>query len=324
MGIRFIKTAAAVYVSILAAKLLHLDYALSAGLIAVLGIDATLKRSLNTILVRVAASLSGLLIASVIFLLLGFHLWTIPVFVLIVYPLQARFKLSEGIVLSSVLVFHMVDKQAVTWGNLANEVALLLIGMGMASIVNLLYRPRTDAELEGAKQRVNELFSAIFIHMADHLRDPATVWDGSELLEAPEAIKEGLELSRRAAENKLFQSQDQWTPYFEMRRQHFDSIQRMIDLLAQVFQTLPHGEAVAGLFDSLSEGVKSDYYAGEVEVSLLRLETEFKAMPLPSTRAEFEMRSALLQLCLELKTYLAMSRKGKKIRQQEGESAQPV
>jgi uncharacterized membrane protein YgaE (UPF0421/DUF939 family) len=240
-----------------------------------------------------------------------------------VYPLQARFKLSDGIVLSSVLVFHMVDKQAVTWGNLANEVALLLIGMGMASVVNLLYRPRTDSGLEVAKRRVNELFSAIFLHMADHLRDPATIWDGSELLEAPEAIKEGLELSRRAAENKLFQSADQWSPYFEMRRQHFDSIQRMIDLLAQVYQTLPHGAAVAGLFDSLSEGVKSDYYAGEVEVSLLQLEKEFKAMPLPATRAEFEMRSALLQLCLELKTYLAMSRKGKKIRQTVGETEQP-
>jgi hypothetical protein len=36
------------------------------------------------------------------------------------------------------------------------------------------------------------------------------------------------------------------------------------------------------------------------------------------------MRSALLQLCLELKTYLAMSRKGKKIRLQEGEAAQPA
>ncbi|MNP70528.1 hypothetical protein D3C76_1667750 [compost metagenome] len=70
--------------------------------------------------------------------------------------------------------------------------------------------------------------------------------------------------------------------------------------------------------------MKSDYYAGEVEVSLLRLEQEFKAMPLPGTRAEFEMRSALLQLCLELKTYLAMSRKGKKIRQSAGETEQPA
>ncbi|WP_425464865.1 aromatic acid exporter family protein [Paenibacillus piri] len=59
MGIRFVKTAAAVYLSILAAKLLHLNYALSARLIAVLGIDGTLKRSLNTILVRIAATRGG-------------------------------------------------------------------------------------------------------------------------------------------------------------------------------------------------------------------------------------------------------------------------
>lgn len=315
MGIRVIKTAVAVFISIALAEAFHLSYALSAGLIAVLGIDITLRKSLQTVLVRIAASVMGLMIASVIFLLLGFHLWTISVFVLTVYPIQARFKLGDGIVLSSVLVFHMVDKKAVTPGNVGNEIALLIIGLGIASIINLLYMPRVDKRLTEAKVRVNELFSAIFIHMADHLRDPLTVWDGRELLEAPDAVKEGLELSRRAAENKLFQTTDSWTPYFEMRRQHFDSIQRMIDLLAQVYQTLPQGEAVALLFSDLSIGVKSEYYAANVEVSLLKLEKEFKAMPLPLTREEFEMRSALLQLCLELKTYLAMSKKGKKLPQ---------
>lgn len=313
VGIRVIKTAVAVFISIALAKAYHLDYALSAGLIAVLGIDITLKKSLQTVLVRIAASIMGLMIASVIFLVLGFHLWTISVFVLVVYPIQARLKLGEGIVLSSVLVFHIVDKQAVTPANVGNEVALLIIGLGIASLINLLYMPRVDRHLVEARTRVNDLFSAIFVHMADHLRDPLTVWDGKELLEAPDAVVEGLALAKRAAQNKLFQTADIWTPYFEMRRQHFDSIQRMIDLLAQVYQTLPQGEAVANLFSDLSEGVKSEYYAGNVEVSLLQLEKEFKAMPLPSTREEFEMRSALLQLCLELKTYLAMSKKGKKI-----------
>jgi uncharacterized membrane protein YgaE (UPF0421/DUF939 family) len=315
MGIRVIKTAAAVFIAIAIAKGLHLNFALSAGLIAVLGIDITLKKSLQTVLVRIAASITGLIIASGIFLLMGFHLWTISIFVLIVYPVLGRFKLGDGIVLSSVLVFHMVDKQHVTWANVGNEVALLITGLGTASIINLLYMPRVDKRLDEAKIRINDLFSSIFGHMADHLRDPLTVWDGRELLEAPDAVKEGLELSKRAGENKLFQTVDSWTPYFEMRRQHFDSIQRMIDLLAQVYQSLPQGEAVARLFTSLSEGVKSDYYAGEVEVSLLQLEKEFKAMPLPQTREEFEVRSALLQLCLELKTYLAMSKKGKKLRE---------
>lgn len=314
MGIRVIKTAVAVFIAIAIAKWLRLDYALSAGLIAVLGIDITLRKSMQSVLVRIAASLTGLVIASAVFWTLGFHLGAITLFVLAVYPILARFRLGDGFVVSSVLVFHMVDKEQITAAAFGNEVGLLLVGMGTATIINVVYRPRVDRLLAQAKTKVNTLFSSIFVHMADHLRNPLTVWDGRELLEAPDAIKEGLELARRAAENKLFQTADEWAPYFEMRRQHFDSIQRMIDLLAQVYQSLPQGEAVAQLFGDLSEGVLSEYYAGNVEEALLQLEKQFKAMPLPETRDEFEMRSALLQLCLELKTYLELSKKGKKLR----------
>ncbi|WP_438445740.1 aromatic acid exporter family protein [Gorillibacterium sp. sgz5001074] len=312
MGIRVIKTAIAVYIAIAAAKAAGLDYALSAGLLSVIGIDITIKRSLQTMATRFTATVIGLLIASVLFALLGFHLWTISLFILIFYPALARFKLADSIVTSSVIVFHVVDRQEVTLGAVGNEILLLIIGLGTATVINFIYMPRVDHRLVEVRSSVNDLFGSIFLHMARHLKDPSTVWDGKELLEAPDAISEGLQLAKRAAENKLFQTGDVWTPYFEMRRQHFDSVQRMLDLLAQVYQTLPHGEAVAKLFTDLSADVKSDYYAGNVETALLKLEREFKAMPLPVTRAEFEMRSALLQLCLELKTYLYMAKKVKK------------
>lgn len=312
MGIRVIKTAVAVFIAIAAARALHLDFALGAGLLAVLGIDITIKRSLKTVAVRIIASVTGLILASVIFYVLGFHLWTISLFILLVYPVLARFKLADGIVTSSVIVFHIVDKESVTLANIGNEIMLLIVGLGVASIINFIYMPSVEQKLSEIRLQVDELFSSIFLHMAEHLKDPLTIWDGHELLEAPDTVKQGLELAARARENKLFQTYDGWTPYFEMRRQHFDSVQRMIELLAQVYQTLPHGEAVARLFTGLSADVKSEYYAGNVEASLLNLEQEFKKMPLPVTREEFEMRSALLQLCLELKTYLNMAKKVKK------------
>lgn len=321
MGIRVIKTAAAVFIAIALARALHLDYALGAGLLAVLGIDITLKKSLQTVAVRILASVTGLVFASVLFYALGFHLWTISLFILTVYPLLSRIKLSDGIVTSSVIVFHIVDKQEVTLANIGNEIVLLTVGLGTASVINFLYMPKSDRKLAALRGRVDELFSAIFLHIAEQLRNPAAVWDGKELLDAPDTIRDGLELAGRAAENKLFQAGDAWSPYFEMRRQHFESIGRMIDLVAQVYQTLPHGEAVARLFASLSEDVKSEYYAGNVETALLSLEKEFKEMPLPSTREEFEMRSALLQLCLELKTYLHMAKNVKKPLPSEGKEA---
>ncbi|MOA47331.1 hypothetical protein D3C78_1699570 [compost metagenome] len=44
---------------------------------------------------------------------------------------------------------------------------------------------------------------------------------------------------------------------------------------------------------------------------LHELEQEFKMMELPSSREEFELRSAILQLCRELANYLYIAKKAK-------------
>jgi uncharacterized membrane protein YgaE (UPF0421/DUF939 family) len=90
-----------------------------------------------------------------------------------------------------------------------------------------------------------------------------------------------------------------------------------------VEKTLPHGEAVAEVFADLSNDVRNTYYTGIVEARLNALEKSFKQMPLPATRSEFEARSALLQLCLELKTYLSIAKQLKRKKPTGGESEQP-
>ncbi|MNJ52394.1 hypothetical protein D3C77_477260 [compost metagenome] len=44
---------------------------------------------------------------------------------------------------------------------------------------------------------------------------------------------------------------------------------------------------------------------------LTEWEQEFKKMELPATREEFEVRSAVLQLCRELAMYLSIAKKDK-------------
>lgn len=313
MGLRIVKTVVAVFLAVSLAKALGLHYAMSAGLLAILGIEVTLKKSLRTVTIRILASIVGLFFASLIFYFFGWHTWTVALFLLILYPLLAKAKLHEGgVVTSCVVVFHLVDMRSIALVNIMNEIQLLLIGLGIASFINFLYTPNAERKLLYWRNRTEELFSAIFRHIADHLLDPSTVWDGAELLAAPEAIKGGEEEAVHAAENKLFQSLTSWTLYFVMRRQQLDSIQRMLDLVSQVYESLPHGEKVAQLFIGLSEDVKSEYYASNVEAGLQSLEREFKQMPLPVTREEFEMRSALLQLCRELENYLSIAKKVKK------------
>lgn len=107
MGFRVIKTAIAALMAVLIADWCRLPGPTSAGLLAILGVDVTRKRSIRTISARFFASVVGLLFASVLFHFLGFHYWVLGVYILTAFPVIVRAGFKEGIVTGSVVVFRV-------------------------------------------------------------------------------------------------------------------------------------------------------------------------------------------------------------------------
>lgn len=157
------------------------------------------------------------------------------------------------------------------------------------------------------------MFSSIFKELAGHLKDQVHIWDGKELLEVSETIEKGLKLAERSRENALISEDRSWITYFVMRQQQLDIIHHMVDLTSQVYMRLPQAERLIFIFfEELSKDVKSDYYTGRCEQALKEMGENMLNMPLPAGRVEFEIRSALLQLRLELLNYLSIAKKKKK------------
>ncbi|NOU96990.1 aromatic acid exporter family protein [Paenibacillus sp. LMG 31456] len=312
MGIRIIKTAVAVVLAIYLAQYLGLHSPYSTGLLAILGVDVTRRKGVRTSLQRIAASFLGLLIAAYLFWLIGFHVWVIGIYILILFPILARFQLKEGVVTGSVVMFHVFAEKQISSGLILNEIALLLVGLGTATLINIIYMPREDRQLLDLRERLETCFSHIFKEISNHLRDNRYIWSGRELLESNDILEQAMNAVKRSKENALFQGDTLWAGYFYMRKQQMDSVDRMVQYVAQVYQTLPHGELLASVFDEISEDVKVAHYTGRSEKKLELLEKEFQEMPLPSSREEFEIRSALLQLMVELKSYLAVAKREKK------------
>ncbi|KIL39498.1 membrane protein [Gordoniibacillus kamchatkensis] len=312
MGIRVIKTAIAVVVSMYLAQWLHLLNPLSAGLLAILGIEVTRKKGIRSALQRIGASVVGLLAASLLFYALGFRIWVVGLFVLAVFPILNKANLREGATTGSVVMFHLYAQHSISPAMLLNELWLLLVGLGSATVINVLYMPKADPHLLACQTKLEQLFSDIFRHFADQLRDASTVWDGAELLAAGDTMNEGRALADKLQQNALFWNGGYWPIYFYMRGEQLDSIFRMAQLVAQVYENIPQGDMVARVFDELSRDVKAEYYTGRSEALLRELEETFRRMPLPATRGEFELRSALLQLMLELNGYLTIAKKAKK------------
>lgn len=311
MGFRVIKTTIATVLAILIAHLLGILNPLSAGLLAILGVDVTRKRSIQTVSSRFFASILGLMMSSALFYIFGFHIWVLAIYILIGFPLISKANLKEGIVTSSVVVFRVFGAEDVSFHALFTQILLLIIGLGSAMVVNMIYMPNEEDKLGMIRTKVDALFSKVFERIAYQLRYPDYAWNGQELIEASQEVDHGLSTAKRALDNQVISPNEAWTIYFYMRKQQLDRIESMLQLISQVYQRMPQGERAAVLFDQMSIDVKSETYTGTTEHMLQELETEFKAMELPNSREEFEIRSAILQLCRELGLYLDVSKKSK-------------
>jgi len=195
-----------------------------------------------------------------------------------------------------------------------NEIGLLVLGLGTATVINVIYMPNPDFELGKLRKEAETAFSAIFIEISRSLKDAGHVWDGKELLEAYRIVDRGAALAKRSMENALLVDDASWSIYFQMRSVQLESVQRMVQLVAQIYEIFRHNELLADVFEELSVDVKNEYYSGRSERQLVQLEKNYSEMPLPATRQEFETRSALLQLSRELHTYLETAKKDKKKR----------
>ncbi|MFC9709722.1 aromatic acid exporter family protein [Paenibacillus sp. NPDC056933] len=311
MGFRVIKTAIAALMAVLIADWCGLPGPTSAGLLAILGVDVTRKRSIRTISARFFASVVGLLFASVLFHFLGFHYWVLAVYILIAFPVIVRAGFKEGIVTGSVVVFRVFGGGEMDVHVVLVQIGLLLVGLGSAMVVNLAYMPAADPQMLRIRKRIDELFSVIFKEFAATLRNPNEVWAGKELIEADKAVLGGIEAAKRSLENQVIHPNEGWSVYFYMRKTQLDSIQHMMHLVSQIYQKMPHAEMVSELFDQLSQDVLTESYTGRTEKLLADVQEEFRRMDLPDTREEFEIRSAILQLCRELALYLKIAKKDK-------------
>ncbi|NIK76545.1 uncharacterized membrane protein YgaE (UPF0421/DUF939 family) [Paenibacillus castaneae] len=312
MGIRIIKTALAAIAAIYTAAYFGLEPPLSAGILAILGVEVTRAKGLKGAAVRFIASVLGLFFASLIFTLLGFHIWVVAVFILLTFPVLSQFQLKNGIVTSSVIVFHLFNYGQVSWDIIGNEILLLIAGLGWATFLNMIYMPKDEQHLSSQRHLIEQSFGVIFQEMSLTLRNPSHIWNGEEILTAYNAIEKGAQSSVRNLENRIWGHEPYWPTYFEMRRQQLESVQQMLAEMALIYARFPQAVLVAELLDQLSSDVKSDVYRGIVDERLNELSQLFQTMPLPQTREEFEVRAALLMLLHELQRFMSVAKRLKK------------
>jgi uncharacterized membrane protein YgaE (UPF0421/DUF939 family) len=305
IGYRVLKTAVGVALAVAVAQYLQLENYTFAGIIALLSIRETKKRSVVSSIVRLFTALIGMGLCYVFFELLTYHPLMIAVLLLFFIPLLVKFKLQEGIVTSIVIILHLYTQKEINFSLLAHELAAFFIGVGIAMLVNL-YMPNATKDLNKYKKQIEGNFQRILSELAVYLRAGDSLWAGKEMTETPELLEKAQNAAIRYAENQLTRQDDRFYVYFRMREKQFEIIERLLPIVTSLPGTVEQGRRIATFLEELSAAV-SDQNTTDIFLSRLRqMRAAFRDMPLPKTREEFEARAALYHFCNEIEQYLLL------------------
>ena len=299
-----IKISAAAILAIVCAQALKLDFAVSAGIVAILSVQPTKKETLRTALARLLAFAVALVISIALFNLLGF---TIPVFFiyLVIFILVCQWrKWISAMAMDSVLISHFLSFGKTGTAEIKNEVLLFALGVGFGILVNLILHKKTDY-IEELKNQTDGQIKQALHRMALRIQNPDLAdYDGSCFT----SLNKSLFTAQKQAEenyNNQFTKKDTFdSRYLEMREKQTKILYEMFKAVRDL-GTVP---STATLLSDFLGKVSNEYHKDNDVKALLKelalIHDKMKSLPLPQTRTEFEDRANLFILMERLKEFL--------------------
>ncbi|MCT2537471.1 aromatic acid exporter family protein [Aquibacillus koreensis] len=307
IGYRTIKTAIGTPLAIWLAELLQLDHSVSAGIITLLCIQPTRKRSFQSSWHRFGACLLAMLFSTIIFELIGYQPLSIGILLLLFIPTTVKLHLSPGIVTSSVILLHFYTAEQVTLHLFINELLIITIGIGIALLLNL-YMPSLETNLKQMQEQVEKNFSIILREIAIYLREGKQTWTGKEITETENLLDKAERTVVRDLENHLLRDRHPFYDYFIMRKKQFDLLKRMLPLVSQMSGLYEQSYKMANLFEELADAIHPGNTAIIHLKTVRSLKQAFEEDDLPKTRQEFETRANLFRLLHEIEQYLILKK----------------
>lgn len=306
LPLRTFKIAVAAFIAILIANFVGLSYAISAGIIAILSVLDTNKSSFLTGIERIISTVLALSIAAVLFHFLGFEVYVFALYLLIYVPLAYTFGVESGVAPCSVLVTHLLAEQSVAWDLISNELLLMLIGAGIAIIINL-YMPSKETTFLALMEDADEQMKEILVAISEALLHNS-VTDQSKLDNLDKVLDNASDLVLTETENRPWKETHYYSNYFEMRKNQTRILQYIHQNISLCTIPVKEGKILAGLLyltaDQLHENNTGRFLLEDIRLLL----DEFRNSQLPQTREEFENRALLFQIFNDFTRFIQLKK----------------
>lgn len=304
-----IKIAASACLAIVVAEQLQLQFAISAGIVAILSVALTKKETLKIALTRFLAFGVALLIAYCCFTLWGYHTGAFLLYLLFFIFVCQFMRWNNAMAMDSVLISHFL-----TFGNmnvecLLNEVLLFVIGVGIGIVSNLFLQKKTDY-MERLKDETDEQIKMALHRMSLRIMDEDLAnYDGSCFEKLKASVDEALAVAMENDSNQLFSDGKADIEYILMRRNQISVLHEMYQRVS-VIHTVPiSAKRISDFFEKVAAEYARDNSVSDLMEEFLRLDREMKEIPLPEGRTEFEDRAQLYALMRNMEQFLNIKKR---------------
>ncbi len=303
-----VKVTLAATIAILIAMLLRLNYAVSAGVIAMLSIQPTKKETVKTAVERVLAFATSLLIAYLCFFVVGYEIGAFALFIFLFVFVCYAFKWNGSITLNVVLISHILESENMLPATVLNEVLIFAIGVCAGVIANMHLRKNVGA-IEDLKEKTDEQIRKILVGMSQHiLEGDASDYNRASFDLLDNYIRDAKNMAAANYGNQFRRADKYDIEYINMREKQCQILYEMYKLVRHMHQKPITAKRISEFLNKVS----TEYHQANKVDKLLQefhdLDDSMKSAPLPKERTEFEDRAKLFILLRLLEEFLELKK----------------
>lgn len=307
IGYRTLKTAVATPIAIFVASILGVTNVVSAGIFTMLCIQPSRKQSVQSAGFRIIGSIIAIILSILLFESLGYNFIILSMALMIFISISVALKIEQAIMTSTVIMLNLFSFGSINLSFIQEQFSLTFIGVGIGLIVNL-YMPDLTKPLNKLQRDLEDRFQIILHEISLYIKEDNLEWDGKEIQEVEEILKEADALVERDRENNLFKENLSFDVYFSMRSKQFELLKQMLPIVTHLPKRDIISEKTADFFEALAQAV----HPGDTATVYLFQLDEVRQLfndRLPKTQEEFEARSAIFQLLFLIEEYLKIKHK---------------
>ena len=290
------------------ATILKVQFSAVAGVIAILSIQDTRKKSLIYGKSRILACFLAIFLSVIIYKSIGQSSITFGIFLIIFIPLTSKLKISEGMVPAVVLSTHLLIADSITQYWIVNEILITVIGVGVAAIANI-YMPSLDKDFQEDKEYIENSYKVIFTKMSKSLITHTVDLDEEKILiKLERRLKESQNRAYKIVNNQLLKGDTYYIDYINMRLNQFDIIKKLRSHFERFYMSFEQTHMISKFTKKVADQIKETNDCSELLENLEILKSDFRKMSLPKTREEFENRAQLLQFLNDMEDLLNIKR----------------